>query len=51
MKKIVRLTESELTRVVKYIIREAEESSQMAVQKVMDLSSELGEPIDPERKT
>lgn len=48
MKKIVRLTESELTRVVKYIIREAEESSQMAVQKVMDLSSELGEPIDPE---
>jgi hypothetical protein len=47
MEKVITLTELDITKLVKRVIAESQEF-QMAIDKVMELSSELGEPIGPE---
>jgi len=45
MKKVIRLTEDDLSKLIKKVIREVDETSD-ATKKIMDLSSEIGSPID-----
>ena len=45
MKKTIRLTENELSLLIKKVIKEVDETTS-ATQQVMNLSSELGAPID-----
>jgi hypothetical protein len=52
MKRVVKLTESDLARIVRRVIKEQEESSPVdktedTIPKVMELSQELGSNIDP----
>jgi len=46
MEKVITLTELDITKLVKRVIAESQEFK-MAIDKVMELSSELGEPIGP----